>query len=223
MTRAQNNIFIASAVLVLIGSINSPVLLIYPIFVLAVVKQWQLPTFSSVALQFFIVTILCTMFLESTAWLDNYLKNPAVPLIFHPQLFPDLLISLGMYIAWWLTWFLILNYYHFTYKEVFITTALYGILIEQKGKVFFEGLNTFPIGILLWLFVALAYGSTISLAFYLMRHRFNATNNKWYKYLVAFVGLFICTIVIFYLWGMILLMLDILPVAKLPMKEHLFW
>lgn len=53
MTRAQNNIlFIASAILILVASVNSPVLLIYPIFVLAVVKQWQLPTFSSVALQY---------------------------------------------------------------------------------------------------------------------------------------------------------------------------
>lgn len=223
MTRTQKILFASSGMLGFLAAINSPVLLPYPIFVLAVLRGWKLPKLGTPSIQLLFSTFLSTLILETSAWLDNFIKNDPDPALFHPQLIPDLIIGFGVYIAWWLTWRLILRRYHFMTAQVFMTTGLYGVLIEQQGKVFLAGLSMLPLGIALWLFVAVAYGSTMAFAFHLVRGSFTATDNKWIKYPLAWSGLLVFTLATSLAWGVILQITDIIPPKKLPMWDHPLW
>ncbi len=147
MSRTWKILFAFSGVLVLLACINSPVLLPYPLLVLAYLRGWRLPV-SGVPWQ---RLLLCTFVLEITAWLDNYLRNDPSPALLHPQLIPDLIYSVGVYAAWWLTWWWVLRRYRFTTLQVFLTTGLYGVILEQQGKIFLAGLAAMPAGLLLWL------------------------------------------------------------------------
>lgn len=223
MTDNQRKFFMISGITGLIASFFSPVLLPYPVLVLAVLRGWQLPKFGSRAFQLWISTFLSTLLLETSAWLDNYIKNSPNPILLHPQLIPDLILSIGIYTAWWLTWWLILRKYHFTIKAIFFTTGFYGVFMEQQGAVFLSGLSNLPFGVAGWSFVAIVYGSTMALAVFLVRDRFTATRIRWIKYPIALVGLFILTFATSLAWGAFLGLLDILPPPKLPMWEHPFW
>jgi hypothetical protein len=223
MSKKRKIIFACSGILVLLGSIGSPVLLPYPLFVLAYLRNWHLPLKGSPALRLLLSTMFSTAILETGAWLDNYLKNSPAPILLHPQLIPDLIISIGIYAAWWLTWWFLLRKYHFTTLQVFITTGLYGVLIEQQGRLFLTGLRTMPLGMLMWLFVFIAYGSTMALAFFLVHDSFSGLKDHWVKYLLAGVGLFVLTCVTSIVWGRLLNGLHIIPPQKLPMRNYPLW
>lgn len=221
--RTRKAIFALSGVLVLLGSFYSPALLPYPLFVLAYLCGWRLPRIGTPAIQLLVSTLMCAMILESSSWLNEYVKNVPQPALLHPQLFPDLLISLGFYAAWWLTWWLALRYYHFTTAQVFVTTGLYGVLIEQQGRIFLAGLQILPAGLLFWLFLFVAYGSTMALAFWLVRDSFTATRDHRAKYALVWIGLFVFTFATSIVWGLILQALSVLPPRKLPMRDYPLW
>jgi hypothetical protein len=216
-------LFGLSGILGFLASINSPVLFPYPLLVLAVWRGWRLPRIGAPGVQLLVATAISTSILEISAWLDNFIKNEPEPALFHPQLIPDLIISVGVYSAWWLAWWLILHRYRFTALQVFITTGLYGILIEQQGKIFLAGLAAFPLGIALWLFVAVAYGSTMALAFCLAGARFTALNESKVKYPAAWLLLLALTLATSLLWGVVLQVTGIIPPAKMPMQDFPFW
>ncbi len=223
MSRVRKILFAFSGLLVLLGSFSSPVLLPYPLFVLAFLRGWRLPQVGTPAVRLLLSTAICASVLEIGAWLDNYIKNAPDPALLHPQLIPDLITSIGIYAAWWLTWWLMLRRYRFTAQQVFITTGLYGVLIEQQGRIFLAGLGTFPLGMVLWLFVAVAYGSTMALAFFLVRDSFTAPCDRWFKYLLAVGALLILTLATALVWGFVLQLLNIIPPKKLPMQDYPLW
>ena len=223
MVRIWKILFAISGAFVLAGCIEAPVLLPYPLFVGAYLGGWRLPLKGMPGVRLLLSTLVCTMLLEFGAWLGSYLNNETEPALFHPQLIPDLLSALGVYAAWWLTWWLALRRYRFTAPQVFVTTGLYGVLIEQQGQVFIAGLQAFPLGILMWLFVALAYGSTMALAFFLVRDSFSAERDHWLKYPLAWAGLFVLTMVTSLVWGFVLQFLDIMPPKKFPMQDYPLW
>ncbi len=111
---------------------------------------------------------------------------------------------------------------------MFLTAGLYGVLIEQQGKIFVAGLSTMPAGLLLWAFVALAYGSTMALATFLVRDRFDRDRidarryGRW-KLPLTWVLLFAMTFATSFVWGLVLQATDAIPPKKLPMCEHPFW
>lgn len=223
MPRARAALFVLSGALVLWACTKAPVLLPYPLLVLAVLRGWRLPRIGSTGTSLLLSTLLATLVLETGAWADNYLRNAAEPALFHPQLVPDLIIALGVYAAWWLTWWWMLGRLRFTTLQVFATTGLYGVLIEQQGKVFVAGLSTMPTGLLLWAFVALAYGSTMALAVFLVRDRFDAQRDVRWKLPLTWVLLFVMTFATSIVWGLMLQATDVLPPKRLPMWEHPFW
>lgn len=177
----------------------------------------------SPAVRLLLATLISTSILEIGAWLDNFIKNSPEPALFHPQLIPDLIIGVGVYAAWWLAWWLMLRSYRFTALQVFIIMGLYGVLIEQQGKVFLAGLGSFPWGLAPWLFVAVAYGSTMGLAFILACDSFNALRDGWLKYPLVWVALIILTLVIATGWGFVLRQAHVIPPQKLPMQEYPLW
>lgn len=74
-------------------------------------------------------------------------------------------------------------------------TGLYGVLMEQQGKIFLVGLQAMPAGLILWTFVFVVYGSTMALAFWLVRDSFSETRDHWMKHPLAWLGLiffFVC-------------------------------
>lgn len=223
MNRTWKLIFAISGGLVLLACLDSPVLLPYPLLVLAYLLGWKLPIRGTPPFRLLVSTMASTLILESSAWLNEYLKNTPQPALFHPQLIPDLIMGLGFYAAWWLTWWLVLRRYHFTTPQVFITTGLYGILMEQQGRIFFAGLQAMPAGLLLWLFVFVVYGSTMALAFWLVRGDHASTRGHWSKYIFAWLGLFIFSFATSLAWGFILQILNFHPIEKLPIREHPFW
>ncbi len=215
--------FALSGVLLLLGSLNSPALLPYPLFVLACLRGWRFPQVGMPAVRLLLSTLLCTMVLESSAWLNEYVKNMPQPALFHPQFIPDLLTSIGFYAAWWLTWWLALRRYRFTTAQVFITTGSYGVFIEQQGKIFLEGLQTLPVGAILWVFVFVVYGSTMALAFWLVRDSFTATRDHWVKYALTWIALFVLSFFTSIVWSLILQILNIIPPKKLPIRDYPLW
>ena len=222
MSRTRTMLFALSGVLVLLACPKSPVLLPYPLLVLAVLRGWRLPHIGGAGLSLLLSTLLATLVLETGAWADNFLRDAPEPALFHPQLVPDLMIAVGVYAAWWLSWWWMLRRYCFTTAQVFMTTGLYGVLIEQQGKIFVAGLLAMPTGLLLWAFVALAYGSTMALATFLVRDRFDAQRDSRWKLPLTWLLLFVMTFSTSFVWGLVLQATDAIPPKQLPMSAHPF-
>ena len=130
MNRFWKTLFAVSGVLVLLGCLDSPVLLPYPLFVLAYFRNWHLPIKGKPFVRLVLSTYLSTLLLESGAWLSEFIKNSPDPALFHPQLVPDLIMGIGFYAAWWLTWGLVLRKYRFTVSQVFITTGPDDVIVH---------------------------------------------------------------------------------------------
>ena len=228
MSRTRTLLFALSGALVLLACPDSPVLLPYPLLVLAVLRGWRLPRIKGAGISLLLSTLLASLVLETGAWGHNYLRDAPEPALFHPQLIPDLIIAVGVYASWWLTWWWALRRYRFTTLQVFLTAGLYGVLIEQQGKIFVAGLSTMPAGLLLWAFVAVAYGSTMALATFLVRDRFDQNRfdaqhiGRW-KLPLTWLLLFAMTFATSLVWGLVLQATDAIPPKKLPMREHPFW
>ena len=223
MSRTRTLLFALSGALVMPACLDSPVLLPYPLLVLAVLRGWHLPRIGGAGTSLLLSTLLATFVLETGAWAHNYLRDASKPALFHPQLIPDLIIAIGVYASWWLTWWWALHRYRFTTLQVFLTAGLYGVLIEQQGNIFVAGLSTMPTGLLLWAFVALAYGSTMALATFLVRDRFDAQRDGRWKLPLTWLLLFAMTFATSIVWGLVLKATDAIPPKKLPMREHPFW
>jgi len=206
-----------------LSALASPTFLPLPVLLLALYFNWRLPPARSAGLRLGLATLIGTFLLEFGAGLNNFVLNEAQPALFHPQLIPDLIISIGVYSAWWLVWWFLLRRFAFRTGEVFWLTGLYGVLIEQLGKVFIAGLQTFPLGLLMWLYVAVAYGSAMGLAHQLAGDAFTAQRRAWWKGLLAWAGLLVTTFATSILWGGLLDLLQFLPPEKLPMRSFPFW
>lgn len=215
-----------AAVVGTLASLGAPVLAPFPLLVLSRLRGWRLPERLSPASRLLLATVVAGLLLETGAWAHNLMRATPEPALFHPQLFADLLIGFGFYLGWWLAWWLLARRFRFTVREVFVVTALYGVLIEQQGRVFLAGLSTLPAGVLLWLFVALAYGSTMALAW-------TWAGDPWppkpgaprrrRKYPLAWIALFAGSTLLTILWNLPIEALHLLPPKRLPMAEHPFW
>jgi hypothetical protein len=161
--------------------------------------------------------------LELLAWLNNVLRCHPDPPLLHPQLFPDLIAAVGFYGSWGVAWALLLRRYHFTLPQIFFTQGAYGILIEQQGAIFLQGLVTMPLGLLIWLYALLVYGAIIGSAYCLVGPRFEQRSelrDHWRKYPIALVSILLTTLVVSGVW--FLLTFLFLPEPG-PICERPFW
>ena len=60
--------------------------------------------------------------------------------------------------------------YRYSLADVFVVQGIYGVFIEQQGAVFLQGLRSLPVGLLLWVYVFLVYGSAMGLAYLPVAH-----------------------------------------------------
>lgn len=161
--------------------------------------------------------------LEVLAWYSNYQERNPNPALFHPQLFPDLLISVGVYSAWGLVWGFVSAHYRLSMRFAFVVHGAYGIFIEQLGAVFFAGLAVLPVGIILWAYVFIAYGATIALALTLARPETAPSRSASARVaLFIFASLFVATFLTSGLWGLLLDALQIIPPPRF-IGDHPFF
>jgi len=215
LSRKWKILLALSGLIALLFSLSPNPLTMYPLFVLAYFFRDRLTLKSEKQryLYFVIAIMLSSLLLEILAWLSNYVEANPEPILFHPQLIPDLLIAVGFYSAWAITWTIALRRYNFTLPSLFITHGLYGVFIEQQGAVFIAGLSTFPVGIIFWLYVFLAYGSTMGLAYLPFRKLFKdeeKQQTRW-KYLWVVLALFILVYVTTFIFGLLWMSLGLIP------------
>jgi hypothetical protein len=107
------------------------------------------------------------------------------------------------------------------------TSVLYHGLIRRIDRAaredFHRRIQSMPKGAVLWLFVFVVYGSTMALAFFLVRDSFTVSRDHWVKFPLAWNALFVFTFATAIVWGFGVDTLHIIPPKKLPLRSHPFW
>lgn len=231
--------FIASGavpLLALCGAPPDPMLLIYSVFVGAWVLRRRVSIFPSgrfavgrllgpVWLRYFVLMVLVGFLTETLAWAGNYLARAEQPALLHPQLLYDLLLSPGIYAAWAIGWIVLTRRWRFSLTDVFIIQGVYGVFIEQQGAVFLKGLAVMPLGLVLWLYVFVVYGSAAGLAYLPFEQDLaplQARMSRW-KVPAALVVQFAMTAVVAIGWTLFLGALGIAVPDPKPIWQAPFW
>lgn len=231
--RAARIAFVASGaipLLALCGAPPDPMLLIYSVFVGA----WVLRGRTSISgrrlpgpvwLHYFVVMVLVGFLTETLAWAGSTLARAEQPALLHPQLLYDLLLSPGIYAAWAVGWIVLTRRWRFTLAEVFALQGIYGVFIEQQGAVFLKGLQVMPLGLVLWLYVFVVYGSAAGLAYLPFENDLaspQARPSRW-KLPAALVVQFVMTAVVAIGWSLLLGALGVnIPEPK-PIWQAPLW
>jgi len=231
--RASRLLLGLSALLPLPGLLAAPhdtMLPIYTIFVAAVFLRRRLETAAARVrlprgLAFGLLVLASGLLTETLAWLSNYLSRAAEPALFHPQLAYDLLLSPVVYGGWALAWPLLMRRWRFSLAEVFVIQGLYGILLEQDGAIFRQGLATMPLGIFLWVYVFLVYGSAIGLAYLPFERPYGDEDRKrgWIRLPIALGATLLATVVSSLAWMGLLGLLGVSVPPPRPIVEAPLW
>lgn len=197
-------LLLLSALIPLLGLLDippDPALLVYTFFTTLYFFRHRLPKYRSYT-AYIVIGIVIGLFSEIVFWLGNFLECNGNPALLHPQLLADLLLAVGFYGSWGIAWLILFKKYKFSLQQIFITQGVYGIFIEQKGQLFLQGLSTFPVGAIFWLYVFLVYGS-IAGSTVLFTELVGSKDTKW-KYVVAIMLLFFSSLIVTNVWGGIL-------------------
>lgn len=223
-----------AGLLPLLGLLNQPPDTMLPIFSIYVAFVWlrrplagyvaklPLPGWAAFAL----VMTLTGFLTEILAWTGSYLAAEKEPALFHPQLGADLLSSIPFYGMWTLGWLFLRTRYGYTVKERFFYQGLYGVLVEQLGAVLLAGLLSMPVGLILWLYVFLVYGSAAGMATMpfdadFTKHADRAVSRKR-KTIVTFAVMLCCTFIVAAPIYWAIDASDILP-PKQDIRAHPWW
>lgn len=226
-------LFPISGAIPLLGFISKPpdpLLPIYSLFVFLYFVRNHVRSFITKiplkpGLKFALLIFLIGMFAESMAWLLNFLKKSPEPALFHHQLVYDLLLGIPQYAAWGVVWYFLVKRFRYSLSSVFIIQGLYGVLLEQQGKIFLAGLGSMPVGLYMWAYVFAVYGSISAIAYTFVENEIDTTNKsnrKWLKYLVSLIAIMAITILFFIIWTLITNATGIIP-EKRPIWEAPFW
>lgn len=213
----------------LIGKPPDPLLPIYSLFVFLYFLRNRVQSIAKIiplkpAMKFALLVFLAGMFTECLAWLLNFLKQDPNPVLFHPQLAYDLLLGIPQYAAWGIVWFFLVKRFKYSLFSVFLIQGLYGILLENRGAVFLQGLTSMPLGILMWTYVFAIYGSISAIAYTFVEQEIDKNNksDKWFKYPVSLISIMVVTIMFFIIWGVIFKYIAIVPAPR-PIWIYPFW
>ncbi len=170
--------FLRSKISPLIQSIPipTPLLLFFLIFGLGIISEWLV-------------------------WLSVHLSGNPDPEI-NPNLFLHLKSIYGFYVVKAISWTVILQFFRFSLLQVFITQSIFGIFIEQQGRVLLQALAN-PAG-LIWLpYVALVYSSYVTAAFVLVEGKLNMLPkwDHWVKYPLIWLLIFLLLVLATLLFG----------------------
>ena len=226
-------LFIASGAIPLLGLCGTPpdtMLLIYSVFVIAWILQGRAQAPGSgprrrVWLRYLLTMILVGFLTEIFAWTSNYLGRAEEPALLHPQLLYDLVLSPGIYAAWALGWIVLTKRWRFSVAEIFILQGVYGIFVEQQGAVFLQGWRSLPLGLILWLYVFVVYGSAAGIGYLPHENDLHPSGSKasiW-KYPAALAVQLLATVVLAVGWTLLLGALGVSIPDPKPIWEAPLW
>ncbi len=222
-----------SALLPLPGLLAAPHDTILPIYTLFVGAVFLRRPFEAAearirlrrGLAFGLLVLASGVLTETLAWLSNYLSRAPEPALLHPQLAYDLLLSPVVYGGWALAWPLLMRRWRFSLAEVFVIQGLYGILLEQEGAIFRQGLAAMPWGLVLWVYVFLVYGSAIGLAYLPFEHQYASEDRRrgWARLPIALGATLAATVVASLAWMAVLSLLGVNIPPPRPIVEAPLW
>lgn len=229
-------LFVLSGAIPLLALLASPpqtMLLIYTLFVAVVLlrERIQIDSFQSETRGVAVLgvsVLLSGLVGETLAWANNYLARTDPPILFHPQLIPDLILGVGFYGGWGIAWMFITRRFAFTFREVFCTTGVMGIAVENNLavlKAILASLFANPLhATLLGLYVFAVYGSMAAIAFVFLDRAINASRqgHHWSKYPLAIVLMFVCASLLTVLVHVAAKPLGLIP-PKRSIVEHPFF
>jgi hypothetical protein len=181
----QTILLAVSAVIPLFGALNTPAdlnLLIYTLFVLGYLLRGRLAPLIARLPPLLTFVVICWgtgLLSESLVWVSNMNSGQTQ--------FMDFFTDYGDHIRNWVPFYLLvaaiwgicLRSFRFSILEVFLTAGLlFGVLIEQRGAIFMQGLAAMPAGLLLWLYVMVVYGSYPALAYALTEAGFDRRQRR---------------------------------------------
>lgn len=142
--RRWGNVFlIVTALIPLLGLLGSPpqtMPLIYTVFVVAYFSRRALagaidPLPGTPFVKVIPLAIVSGWIVEILAWCNNWLEKAPEPVLFHPQLIPNLLLGIGVYFGWCLVWIAAFYFLGFHYRSAWLTMGFFGIFMENNGAV----------------------------------------------------------------------------------------
>lgn len=140
-----------------------------------VVSRWSHP------IGFIVLGIFFGLLTEFFAILDNLKRLPMDRILLDPDPMRDLFFGFFFYGLFIITWYFLLKRFHFSVKQVFLISGIFGILTEQfnpmaGGSVILLQAITNPfIGIPMAFLIACVYGIFPSLAYMLVEEKFQNT------------------------------------------------
>ncbi len=191
----QTILLALTALIPLGGLLNTPAdlnLLIYTLFVVAYLLRGRLiPLIDRFPplLTFILICWVAGIFSESLVWVSNMNSGQTQ--------FMDFFTNYGDHIRNWVPFYLLvaviwgicLRYFRFSVLEVFLTAGLlFGVLIEQRGAIFMQGLAAMPAGLVLWLYVMVVYGSYPALAYALTEAGFDRRQRRETRWKIVVVA-----------------------------------
>jgi hypothetical protein len=192
-------LFAASGVLPLVLAViqRETTLLIYSLFVaLYFVSSRRISKFN--VGKIIIATLLAGFAAEILSWASNYIASSRDPHPLSPQLLSDLFIAIGYYAGWAIAWMIMAARYRFGLAQVFVTTGIMGIIVEQQGNVFREIISNAlvnPAGsYLLAFFVFVVYGSIMGISRLFWTSTSEALRGSLTKYIAVVILMFVLSL-----------------------------
>ncbi len=183
-------------VLLVWAGLLSPMLLIFPMWIgVALGRRPLMAWFGRWPRGWGVVLagVVFGMAVEVFAIVDNLPRPPAERILLDGDPAKDLLLGLGYYTSVMLAWYAMLRRVRFSPREVFVITGLYGLVVEQDGRVL-QGLWTHPLlGSVFALWVMTVYGVFPMLALQVAGHTLPEARrpSSWRTRALALAALFL--------------------------------
>lgn len=173
--------------------------------------------------------IISGWLVEVFAWGNNRLAEAVEPVLFHPQLIPDLLLSIGVYTGWMLTWIAAFYFLRIGFRAAWLTMGFFGIFMENRGAValaIWELLPTAPhMAALFAIYVFAVYGSWLGIAVVTVKDIIPIVSDdpqhwsykkalRYLRYPIVLFVLFFMGMICADLFGSIWVALDLIPEKK---------
>lgn len=184
----------------------------------------RLPFGPRLTLGLFIV--LAGMVREVLTWTAEYIQGDDWVLLWHPQLVPNLLFNLGIFVAWAVGWALALRWFRYHLVEVLFIQAIYGLAIENFGAFLMEGLRTAPGGLILLVYAVTLSACTMGIAWILAQDKLATLpgqgSDSGFRYAAPPLLISVAVVVILMVWVRVLDAFDVFQ-ARAPIRERPFW
>ncbi|MEZ5335401.1 MAG: hypothetical protein R2741_09270 [Methanolobus sp.] len=136
--------------------------------------------------------VLFGLLTEIFAIIENLPKPAEERILLSPDPVNDIVFGFVYYLFVITAWYLLLRKMKYTNRDVFLITGIFGVFVEETGRVFL-GIFTNPVfGLLYAIIIIFVYGIFPMLAHMLNENRFSGACSSINKrYLFAFIALFI--------------------------------